>query len=130
MNQRIPGQLRNTRQRDAIVAVLADATGPLTVEELHRRSQAIVPGIGIATVYRTLKLLVDAGSTLAVTLPSGETRYESSQRGHHHHFQCLICDTVYDFHSCPLSLRRDTPGADFTVEHHELTLFGTCPTCQ
>jgi len=51
---------RQTRQRDAIFGVIQDAAGPLTVAEIHSRGQETVPGLGIATVYRTVKLLLEA----------------------------------------------------------------------
>lgn len=130
MPSKAPGQ-RQTRQRDAILKVLEDAPGPLTVDEVLARGQDLVQGLGIATVYRTLKLLLEAGQVQSVTLPTGETRYESSARGHHHHFQCLSCERVFDFDTCPVRLPvdRTLPGG-FTVDHHEVTFYGTCPSCK
>lgn len=129
MTSRVPGQ-RQTRQRDAILEVLQEAAGPLTVEEVLERGQVRVQRLGIATVYRTLKLLLDAGSIQAVTLPTGETRYETTTRGHHHHFQCLVCDVVFDFDACPVRiLHEGTLPAGFVVEDHDVTLYGTCPDC-
>src|SRR5215217_2666946 len=57
---------RHTRQRDVIVAVIRDATGPLTVNEILERAQERVPGLGVATVYRTLKLLHEAAKIQTV----------------------------------------------------------------
>jgi Fur family transcriptional regulator, ferric uptake regulator len=121
---------RHTRQRDVIVEVIQAAAGPLTVPEILDRSQRKVPGLGIATVYRTLKLLQDAGEVRTVILPTGETRYESAALGHHHHFHCRVCDEVYDFLDCPVSLPGDHAlGNGFLVESHELTLYGVCSNC-
>ena len=122
---------RHTRQRDVIVEVIQAAAGPLTVPEILDRSQRKVPGLGIATVYRTLKLLQDAGEVRTVILPTGETRYESAALGHHHHFHCRVCDGVYDLPGCPLPLpatREVGPG--FVADAHEVTFFGTCPGCK
>jgi Fur family transcriptional regulator, ferric uptake regulator len=130
MDEQVPGQ-RQTRQRDAILSVLYAAAGPLTVEEVHGRGQEHVIGLGIATVYRTIRLLLESGQVQSVTLPTGETRYETSARGHHHHFLCRICDTVYDFDECPVSASYEQAlPAGFTVEDHEITLFGTCSNCR
>jgi Fur family ferric uptake transcriptional regulator len=119
---------RQTRQRDEIVAVIERAAGPLTVPEILERSQLTVPGLGIATVYRTLKLLQESGKIQTVILPCGETRYESSGLGHHHHFHCRVCDEVFDLASCPVAAPTDiAPG--FVVESHELTLYGVCERC-
>jgi Fur family transcriptional regulator, ferric uptake regulator len=121
---------RQTRQRDRIYQVIREAQGPLTVQEILERAQRTVPGLGIATVYRTLNLLQDARQIRTVILPSGETRYELSGLGHHHHFQCRVCDEVYDLETCPVSIPDGNAiGEGFVVETHELTLYGVCPEC-
>lgn len=79
---------RRTPQRETIFRVIRDAAGPLTIQEILEGAQQTLPGMGIATVYRTLNLLQVAGRIEVVILPSGESRYESSNLGHHHHFQC------------------------------------------
>lgn len=120
---------RHTRQREVIAAVLGGAEGPLSVPELLRRAQAELPGLGAATVYRTLRLLQDGGEVHPVAL-DGEMLYEASGRGHHHHFACRVCERVYTIHACPVALPRGTvyPGG-FVVEDHEVTLYGVCPVC-
>jgi Fur family transcriptional regulator, ferric uptake regulator len=120
---------RRTRQRQIIEDVIRGAPGPLTVNEIHDRSAGDVDGLGIATVYRTLKLLLEAERIQTVILPSGETRYESTGLGHHHHFHCRVCDLVYDLETCPVTVPRGRYEAGFVVEDHELTLYGTCPRC-
>lgn len=130
MEEPVLGQ-RKTRQRDTILKVIEESSGPLTVQEIHERAQEEVPGLGIATVYRTLKLLQEHERIEVVVLPSGETRYEVAGLGHHHHFQCRLCDEVYDLGSCPVSLpHSSTLAGGFTVESHELTLYGVCPSCK
>ena len=120
---------RSTRQRTAIRAVIDNAGRPLSPQEVLDAAQADVAGLGLATVYRNLKLLLEAGEILAVNLPGDSARYESAQHEHHHHFQCKACERVFDVHECPGNLARLAP-AGFTVEHHELTLYGRCSDCQ
>lgn len=121
---------RNTRQRDAILRVISDASGPLSVPEIHERAKNAHAGTGIATIYRTLKLLQENAQIQAVILPSGESRFEPIGRGHHEHFQCRKCQSVFDIHVCPLDLPRNSVlEGGFVVEDHELTLYGTCPAC-
>ena len=84
--------------------------------------------MGIATVYRNLKLLVEEGSVQVVELPGDSPRYESKHLGHHHQFQCRACERVFDVHGCPGDLARLAP-AGFRVEAHELTLYGQCADC-
>lgn len=119
---------RSTRQRSAIRAVIEAATRPLTPQEVLDGARTEVAGMGIATVYRNLKLLVEEGSVQVVELPGDSPRYESKHLDHHHHFQCRQCDRVFDVHGCPGDLTRFAP-AGFRVESHELTLYGQCADC-
>lgn len=120
---------RSTRQRDVISRILQDAPGPLGVAEIHEQARATLPRLGIATVYRTLKLLTEQRRIHSVSL-DGETLYEAAGRGHHHHFSCTACQRVFTLHSCPLNLPSGTvyPGG-FVVQAHEVTLYGLCPEC-
>jgi len=121
-------QERSTRQRAAMRAAIEAADRPLLPQEICEMAQAQVPALGIATVYRNLKLMVDAGEIEPVVLPGDSARYEPTHRGHHHHFQCNECKRVFDVHDCPGNLDRLAPKG-FTVEHHELTLYGRCNLC-
>lgn len=82
----------------------------------------------MATVYRNLKMLVDEGAIAVVTLPGESPRYEPAEHAHHHHFQCTQCRRVFDVHACPGDIGQLAPKG-FTVEHHELTLYGRCDEC-
>ena|SRR5690242_9174501 len=127
-----PSQLgqRQTRQRDAIFQVIEKTSGPLAVEEIHQRAKKSLPRLGIATVYRALKLMLESRQVQQVNMPSGETRYESAHLGHHDHFQCRLCHKVFDLDICPLKLKTGTKlHGGFLVEGHELTISGLCATC-
>lgn len=121
--------LRNTRQREVVQRLLQQAEGPLSAPELHRRAAQELPALGIATVYRTLKLLQEQRVAHAVLL-DGETLYEASGRGHHHHFACRNCQKVFTLRACPLPLPAGTVmEGGYVVEAHEVTLYGLCPNC-
>lgn len=122
---------RQTRQRDAILKVLQLAIGPLSVPDIHARAAKLQGKIGIATIYRTLKLLLANGQIHVVTLPSGETCYQGEPHEHHDHFQCRQCNQVFDLDACPLRLKSGTvlPGG-FVVEDHQMLLYGLCPDCR
>lgn len=124
-----PTQTRQTRQRDALRQIVAEASGPLSVQELLAAAQERLESIGIATVYRTVRMMEEAGEIRPVVLPGGETRWEGSDRGHHHHFQCRVCSKVTDFHGCPLHVHTDSLPPGYVVETHEITLLGVCPIC-
>jgi Fur family ferric uptake transcriptional regulator len=123
----VPGQ-RGTRQRAAIRAVIDTSGRPLLPQEILALAQREVQALGIATIYRNLKLLVEAGEIRVVELPGEVQRYESQRHGHHHHFQCRVCDRVFDVHHCPGDFKSMAPRG-FKVESHELTLYGRCADC-
>jgi Fur family ferric uptake transcriptional regulator len=120
---------RRTRQRTAIDAVLRRAKRPLSPHEVLEQTRLAVRAVGLATVYRNLKLLVAEGSVRAISLPGEAPRYEAAHRDHHHHFQCTRCHRVYDVPGCPGNLRRLAPRG-FSVERHDLTLYGRCADCR
>jgi len=122
---------RRTSQRQAIRNALAAALGPLTPQEILKRASREKGGLGLATVYRNLNRLETAGEVVAVRLPGGRTRYEPAGRKHHHHFQCEVCNRVFELiDSCPVAVPEGAMLAGgFRVRHHELTLYGLCPDC-
>jgi Fur family ferric uptake transcriptional regulator len=84
--------------------------------------------MGIATVYRNIKSLVEEAVLQEVRLPGDNPRFEIAGHKHHHHFQCTQCQRVFDVHACPGDMSRLAP-AGFTVENHDLTLYGRCKDC-
>lgn len=125
-----PAMERNTRQRHAIQKAIDDARRPLSPQEVLEAAQSVVPGLGIATVYRNLKTMLEARTIELVVLPGDNPRYESRHAAehHHHHFQCRACGKVFDVPGCVSGYEQLAP-AGFTVENHELTLYGVCAGC-
>ena len=119
---------RGTRQRAAIRAAIDASPRPLLPAEILTLAQQEVAELGIATIYRALKLLVEADQVRLVELPGAAPRYESARHGHHHHFQCRSCARVFDVHRCPGDFSGLAPDG-FEVEAHELTLYGRCADC-
>ena len=119
---------RNTRQRDAIRAAIVAAKRPLSPQEILDAASEEVPGLGIATVYRTVKTLIEEKSLTTVEVPGTQARYEVAHLDHHHHFHCHSCDRVYEVEGCPGDLRGLTPRG-FRTDHHEIILTGMCAGC-
>ena len=120
---------RATRQNTAIREAIEAAGRPLSPTEVLDEARRHVAALGLATVYRNLKALVDAGEIQVVTLPGEVARYEVARRGHHHHFRCDVCQRVFDVHQCPGDLASLAPPG-FSVARHEITLYGRCSECQ
>lgn len=116
---------RHTRQRQAIQKVLEESGRPLLPGEVQAGAQNEVPGLGLATVYRTLKSLVDEGRLQAIELPGEAPRFEI-RTAHHDHFRCLGCGEIFEL-SCP-GIAAALP-AGFEIADHQLVLYGKCPKC-
>ena len=101
---------------------------PLTPDEVLDHGQQLVPSLGLATVYRNVKMLTGDGWLSEVELPGGGVRYELAERPHHHHFLCRSCDQAFDVHRCPGEIDELAPEG-FEVEGHELILYGRCAAC-
>jgi Fur family ferric uptake transcriptional regulator len=119
---------RDTSQRRAIRQVFRDADRPLSTHEVLESAKRLKPNIGIATVYRTLKLLLDAGWLMAVRLPGEPPRYELADKPHHHHFHCRKCGRVVEVPGSEDLLIQIVPRG-YTLEHHDLVLYGHCDVC-
>jgi Fur family ferric uptake transcriptional regulator len=121
--------IRNTKQRQIIEDVLQTAARPLSVDEILDAAQHLKPTLGIATVYRNVKSLVEDGRAVAVDLPGDGPRYELAGKGHHHHFHCRGCGKVFETKPCEGSLRQ-LISRQFEITGHELILYGRCPVCR
>ena len=101
----------------------------MTVTQLHKRAQQDCENLGIATVYRTLKLLTESDDVRTVWFTDGEPRYEPAD-ARRRYFVCTLCHDVehLDEEDEPIDGAARLP-IGYSVEDHELTLFGTCSRC-
>lgn len=123
---------RMTNQRQAVLKAAAAMPGHFTAEELHRELNR--SDIGIATVYRTVQLLLEMGYLKQAHIPGQSNVYEYGEDGGHSHahMQCSGCGAV-------LELREDMmEGMEqavleqygFLVSDHHITLTGLCSECR
>lgn len=119
---------RNTRQRRAIRDAFVTADRPLNPNEVLELAAAGHEGIGIATVYRNIKNLVEEGWLTTVELPGESARYELAGKAHHHHFHCKQCGKVYELNGCLSGFKAMAPEG-FEVTGHEVLLYGVCRSC-
>ena len=90
--------LKSTQQREVIARTLLGSRRHLSAEELHEQIRRAHPEVGLATVYRTLKLLVEAGLTSERDFGDGITRYEAKTGSEHHdHLICISCGAIIEF---------------------------------
>ncbi|HDP34903.1 MAG TPA: transcriptional repressor [Candidatus Hydrogenedentes bacterium] len=122
------GVTRKTVQKQLVNDIFLRAGRPLTAREAHDLARVARPRIGIATVYRAIRRMVEAKELRLVVIPGEAAYYERSGNGHHHYFHCCACQKVYVVQGCPGSMKALTP-AGFVLERHDLVLHGKCKTC-
>ena len=122
---------RNTRQRVAIRELLLDITDFRSAQELHDLLRARGHSIGLATVYRCLQTLAEAGEIDVLVGREGEARYRRCSDGHHHHLVCRTCAKAIEIEADPVERWADSLAAQhgFRDVHHSLEIFGVCPEC-
>lgn len=125
--------MRMTRQRQLIAEVMLATDGHVNIDELYQAVQERDESIGYATIYRTLKLLTDAGLTHAAHFGDGRTRFEAAlNREHHDHMICENCDLIIEFENEDIERLQEVVARQhrFRIRHHKMELYGTCQRCQ
>ncbi|MBI5883197.1 MAG: transcriptional repressor [Elusimicrobia bacterium] len=126
-------KLKKSKRRDAILSAFLAMETHVTAEELHRVLSAEHPGIGLATVYRNLKLLASCGLAKQVSLGGKAARFEHAFRHRHHdHLVCSRCGKVVEFLDSEIERRQESIASrhDFTLESHTLEIHGLCGSCR
>ena len=125
--------LRRTAQRDLILEIFLRTEEHLTSEDLYWLVQKEDPTVGHTTVYRTMKLLTDAGLAREVRFGDNKTYYEHHyDHQHHDHMICTECGLVIEFFSSELEAKQDEMADKFNFKgtHHSLRIWGVCEKCQ
>ena len=119
---------RVTPSRRAVIAAVLQQSDHFTVDDLLHRCR----GAGRATVFRTVRLLTEAGVVCRVLLEDGSLHYRLSERGHHHHLVCTDCGKVDDLDQCVIDdfVSGLSGVSGFEVEGHWLELYGRCAACR
>ena len=125
--------LKRTAQRDLILDVFLRIEEHLSSEDLYHLVKKEDPTVGQTTVYRTLKLLADAGLAREVRFGDGRTHYEHNYKHQHHdHMICSECGKIIEFFSAELEAIQDAMAAKhkFEVQQHLLRIIGLCSECR
>jgi len=124
--------LRLTDQRQLIATAFFSYKGHISTEELYRKVQRTSPAIGLTTVYRTLKLLTDAGLASVKNFKDGFARFETTCRtDHHDHLVCIVCGKIIEFMNDRIETMQEEVAKKhgFSVTEHTLDIYGTCSDC-
>lgn len=123
--------LRLTPQRRAVLDVLRASHDHPTAQDVLDRVRRTSPGIGAATVYRALNLLVEQGQALELALGDAAARYDANT-ARHDHVVCVGCGAAADVDAAlpPRLAETVSTVTGFSVTGHDLRFRGLCPTCQ
>jgi Fur family ferric uptake transcriptional regulator len=126
-------KLKQTSHRNLILETFLDGEGHRSVEDIYREVRSRDPRIGYTTVYRTMKLLGEAGLARELDLSDGLTRYEHLyNHKHHDHLVCTECGASIEFFNAEIEKIQDSASArlGFKVLDHRLQIYGLCANCQ
>jgi len=121
--------LNTTQQRELIVEMFLRSHEHVSIDELLARVRKRNPRVGYATVYRTLKLLLDSGVASARQFEDGQTRYEVAG-AHHDHLICVKCGLILEFENDEIERLQEAMAAElggFRVLRHKHELYCLCP---
>jgi Fur family transcriptional regulator, ferric uptake regulator len=125
--------LKRTAQRDLILDVFLKNEGHVSGEDLYQLVRAKDPTVGQTTVYRTLRLLTEAGLAREVRFGDGRAHYEHNYKHEHHdHMICSECGKIIEFYSPELEAIQDAMARKyrFRLTEHLLRMIGVCADCQ
>jgi len=125
--------LRRTSQRDLILEMFLKTEEHMSSEDLYWLVQKKDPTVGHTTVYRTLKLLAEAGLAREVRFGDGKTYYEHHyNHDHHDHLICTECGKIIEFFSAEIEELQDKMAENygFRLTNHSLRMWGVCEDCQ
>ncbi|MEN8907455.1 MAG: Fur family transcriptional regulator [Clostridiales bacterium] len=124
-----------TPQRKLIGGIIKKHEGEhLSIEEIHELVKKMNEDIGLATVYRTVSILVQIGLVLKVDFDDSFSRYEYNsnlERHVHHHLICLICDSVkgIDYDLLGDVENKISATENFVIKNHIVKFYGYCNKC-
>jgi Fur family ferric uptake transcriptional regulator len=124
--------LRRTRQRRAITEALADASDFQSAQDIHDALRHAGDKVGLATVYRTLQAMAEAGEVDVLKGSGGESIYRRCSTEHHHHLVCRSCGRTVEVTGPAVETWADAVARehDFAEVSHSLELFGICADCR
>ncbi|MFC5010007.1 Fur family transcriptional regulator [Nocardioides plantarum] len=132
-SEREPTSLsRSTRQRRAIEATMTGFDDFRTAQEIYESLLRQGESVGLATVYRGIQWLLEAGKVDVVTSGSGESRYRRCSETHHHHLVCRECGRTVEIEGPAVEhwAAAVSERFGFVDVNHTVELFGTCTRCR
>ncbi|HLF79188.1 MAG TPA: Fur family transcriptional regulator [Dehalococcoidia bacterium] len=116
-----------TSPRYQVIEHVAGRDGNFTAEELA----AELAPVGRATVYRTIKLLLDGDFICRIVMGDGSVCYRVSDKAHHHHLVCVSCGATEDIRLADVEavMAHVRDATEYEVVGHRIEVYGVCPQC-
>lgn len=128
--------LKTTKQRQVILDVFIELNRHVSLDELLITVQSKMPQVGMATIYRTMRLFVGASIAHERKFDGGLTRYELAIEGEHHdHLICILCGHIFEFEDDVIESRQEVIAHShgLIITSHKLEIYGRCKqptTCE
>lgn len=123
--------IRLTPQRQVILQFLKETDDHPTAEQVYQKIGEQFPGISLATVYNTLKMLKELGVIRELSYGDMSSRYDGND-SEHAHLVCESCNHVIDI-QCPTQdslTTEEVHDSGFAIHSYRLEFYGTCASCQ
>jgi len=124
--------LKMTQARETVLTAFLGLESHVSADAVYEAARRLDPGIGQATVFRTMKLLADAGLAREACRDDGARRYEHAyNHAHHDHLTCVECGAIVEFVDADIERAQEAVYRryGFASSGHRLELYGLCPDC-
>ncbi|MBN2456592.1 MAG: transcriptional repressor [Sedimentisphaerales bacterium] len=122
-----------SKQREQILDIFLKTEKHPAINNLYDLVRKKNPKIGLATIYRTMEVICDAGLARKLDFGDGTKHYENKYKHpHHHHLICLKCGKIIEITSGKLEeiQRQLAKKHGFTISRDTMKIFGICKTCR
>ncbi len=123
-------KLKHSENRNAILDALKNTKTHPTADQIYAMVKKDYPSVGIATIYRNLKILLSRKEIFKVDVGDGLDHYDAHTEIPHDHTYCTACGTIGDIKNVPMEFNQNFTDDEFLVEHSSLILFGKCKKCR
>jgi len=123
-------RLKNSDRRNAILSVLENTASHPSANWIYEKVKEIYPDVGLATVYRNLKILLEQKKVFLVEVGDGIDHYDANIHIPHDHIYCRNCGAICDVKNIPIGELVENVSDDISVESYNLILFGKCKNCK
>jgi Fur family ferric uptake transcriptional regulator len=124
-------QLRMTNQREIILRELKKSKAHLAADELYDIVKKVMPRISLATVYRNLEILSEAGLIGKLEISGRQKRFDFDVSDHDHIY-CAVCHRVDNLKIERKGMDTEQLGVEvgYTITGYRVEIIGVCPDCQ